>query len=122
MAARQAAQERCRSCQRVIGYDQPFYSESDARVHSQCLEKDLIKKLKSGLPDAETRFLTTEETAALLRVEADTIRNWVSQQKIPFRKAGGMTLFLLSEILNWTMPASRKQPERLDSGCAPRIP
>lgn len=92
-----------------IGYDSPFYSERDAKVHRTCLEEELSKKLKAGLPNTEVKFLVVEEAAELLRVEPETIRNWVSQNRIPFRKAGAKTLFLLEELLDWTVPASRKQ-------------
>jgi len=93
----------------VIGYDAPFYSELDAKVHQTCLENELTKKLKAGLPNTQVKFLIVEEAAELLRVEPETIRNWVSQNRIPFRKAGAKTLFLLEEILEWTVPQNRKQ-------------
>lgn len=108
IAARQIASETCRSCRRPIGFE-PFYSEPDAKIHALCLEAELSKKLKAGLPRGEVKFLTVEETATLLRVEPETIRNWVSQDRIPYRKAGSKTLFLLEELLDWTVPASRKQ-------------
>ncbi|HJZ67148.1 MAG TPA: helix-turn-helix domain-containing protein [Blastocatellia bacterium] len=95
-------------CQTPIGF-KPFYSEPHAKIHAVCLEGELAKKLMAGLPKTEIKFLVVEETAELLRVEPDTIRNWVSQNKIPFRKAGAKTLFLLEELLDWTVPAGRKQ-------------
>lgn len=101
IVARQIAAELCRLCRRPIGFE-PFYSEPDAKVHAQCLEDELSRKLKAGLPQTETKFLTVEEVATLLRVEPETIRNWVSQDRIPFRKAGVKTIFLLEEILDWT--------------------
>jgi excisionase family DNA binding protein len=58
---------------------------------------------------AELRFLTVEETSSLLRVEVGTIRNWVSQNRIPYRKAGSSILFLLEEILTWTLPPARQK-------------
>src|SRR5215471_1700834 len=88
IAARQIASERCRVCQMPIGYDTGFYSEPDKKVHAECLESELKKKLKAGLPHGSVKFLTVDETAELLRVETETIRNWVSQERIPFRKAG----------------------------------
>ncbi len=109
IAVRQIAFERCRLCRMPIGYDLPFYSEPDSKVHAACVENELIKKLKAGLPHGSVKFLTVEETAELLRVEADTIRNWVSQGRIPFRKAGGKTLFFLEEILEWTKPERRRR-------------
>lgn len=111
IAARQMAIEICRICHQQIGYEQPFYAEPDSKVHKSCLEDELRKKLKTDV-EQEPRFLTYEETATLLRVEVGTVRNWVSAEKIPFRKAGGNTLFLLDEILRWTIPPSRKQSEQ----------
>src|SRR5262249_17845720 len=104
IAARQIASEACRLGRRPIGFER-FYSEPDAKVHATCLEWELTKKLKAGLPQTEVKFLTVEEAATLLRVEPETIRNWVSQNRIPFRKAGAKVLFLLSEIVDWTVPA-----------------
>lgn len=47
-------------------------------------------------------FLTVAEVAELLRVKPRTIYEMVAQKKIPFRKAGRRTLFLLEEVLPWT--------------------
>jgi excisionase family DNA binding protein len=47
-------------------------------------------------------FLTVEEVAELLRVSPRSVYDWVSQGTIPHRKAGRRTIFLLSEILEWT--------------------
>ncbi len=117
IAARQIATELCRVCHERIGYEKPFYIEPDSKVHKSCLEDELLKKLSAGMPGAEVRFLTYEETAELLRVEVGTLRNWVSQEKIPYRKAGGNILFLLEEILAWTVPQTRKQgSEKRQSG------
>ena len=56
------------------------------------------------LPDPLPKFLNVREVAALLRVSTRTIYDWVSQRKIPFRKAGDRTIFLRDEILEWTQP------------------
>ena len=48
------------------------------------------------------RFLTVEEVAEMLRVKPRTIYDWVSQRRVPFRKAGDRTVFLFEEILEWT--------------------
>ena len=55
------------------------------------------------------RFLTVEELAQMLRVEVRTVYSWVSQEKVPFRKAGRRTIFLIDEILEWT--AQQNLPE-----------
>ena len=52
------------------------------------------------------RFLTVEELAQMLRVEVRTVYSWVSQEKVPFRKAGRRTIFLIDEILEWTAQQS----------------
>src|SRR5688500_8841574 len=53
-------------------------------------------------------FLDVEETAKLLRVKPKTISTWISQDRIPVRYAGGRPLFLLSELLRWTLPDDDK--------------
>ncbi|MBI3653546.1 MAG: helix-turn-helix domain-containing protein [Acidobacteria bacterium] len=53
-------------------------------------------------------FLDVEETAILLRVKPKTISTWISQDRIPVRYAGGRPIFLLSELLRWTLPEDDK--------------
>ena len=55
------------------------------------------------------RFLTVEEVAALLRVSPRSVYDWVSQEAIPFHKAGRRTIFLLNEVLEWTGKDSKEQ-------------
>ena len=57
-------------------------------------------------PTEKPRFLTVEELAEMLRVEVRTVYSWVSQEKVPFRKAGRRTIFLIDEILEWTAQQS----------------
>lgn len=52
-------------------------------------------------------FLTVRELAELLRVKPRTIYEMVAQKKIPFRKAGRRTLFLLEDVLQWTEPSPK---------------
>jgi excisionase family DNA binding protein len=51
----------------------------------------------------EPKFLTVEELANMLHVKKRTVYEWVSRGIIPYRKAGNRTLFLLDEILEWTV-------------------
>ena len=44
------------------------------------------------------------EVAELLRLKPRTIYEMVSERRIPYRKAGDRTIFLLDEILKWTKP------------------
>ena len=53
-------------------------------------------------------FLDVEETAELLRVKPATVSTWISKGLIPVRYAGGRPVFLLSELLNWTLPENDK--------------
>lgn len=65
-------------------------------------------------------FLDVEEAAALLRVKPRTISTWISQGRIPVRYAGGKPVFLLAELMNWTLPEDdRHRPHRLSvaKGC-----
>src|SRR5437868_10789918 len=52
--------------------------------------KDIMRLL-------EIVFLDVDEAAVLLRVEPKTIRAWVSQNRIPHRKANGKVLFRSEE-------------------------
>jgi Helix-turn-helix domain len=56
-------------------------------------------------------FLDVNQAAELLGVKAKTIRTWVSEDVIPYRKANGKIIFLLAEILSWTLPANDKHAE-----------
>ena len=55
------------------------------------------------------QFLNVKELADMLRTKPRTIYDWVSQGRIPYRKAGDRTIFLLDEILDWTKPADESR-------------
>jgi excisionase family DNA binding protein len=59
---------------------------------------------ETQLPNPLPKFLEVKEVAILLRISKRTVYDWVSQRKIPFRKAGDRTLFDRDEILDWTRP------------------
>jgi len=48
------------------------------------------------------------QAAELLGVKPKTIRAWVSEDVIPYRKAHGKVIFLLAELLSWTLPPNDK--------------
>ncbi len=50
------------------------------------------------------QFLDVKEVAEMLRAKPRTIYDWVSQGRIPYRKARDRTIFFLDEILNWIKP------------------
>ena len=53
-------------------------------------------------------FLNVKELAELLRIKTRTVYEMVSQGRIPYRKAGDRTIFLLDEILEWTRPNAKR--------------
>jgi excisionase family DNA binding protein len=55
------------------------------------------------------RFLDVKELAEMLRLKTRTIYDMVSEGRIPYRKAGDRTIFLLDEILDWTKPDRERQ-------------
>ena len=61
-------------------------------------------KQSKEAPVNSPKFLTVEEVAEMLRIKVRTVYEMVSQNRIPFRKAGRRTVFLLDEILEWTTP------------------
>jgi len=52
--------------------------------------------------DGAASILTVEEVATMLRIKVRTVYEMVSQNRIPYRKVGRRTVFLLDEILEWT--------------------
>ncbi len=54
------------------------------------------------------KFLNVKELAELLRIKTRTVYEKVSQGRIPYRKAGDRTIFLLDEILEWTRPNAKR--------------
>jgi excisionase family DNA binding protein len=58
--------------------------------------------------EAQPKFLNVKELSELLRIKTRTIYEMVSQGRIPYRKAGDRTIFLLDEILEWTRPNDKR--------------
>ena|SRR5215213_6678993 len=89
----------------------PMADDYEARqppIDEIATEVALILKRRLDAKDImqllEIVFLDVDEAAVLLRVEPKTIRAWVSQDRIPHRKANGKVIFLLAELLLWTLP------------------
>ena len=80
--------------------------ESDLEILASDVAMILSHRLepKELLRLQQLVFLEVDEVALLLRVKKKTVQEWVSDDKIPYRKAGGHVLFLLSEVLQWTLP------------------
>jgi predicted DNA-binding transcriptional regulator AlpA len=72
-----------------------------------------IQKELSRIADAKgvermPRTIKRNEVAELCGVKPETVDNWVSKGKIPYRKANGSVFFVLEEILQWTKPLPKK--------------
>jgi excisionase family DNA binding protein len=84
------------------------YAVTQPAIDEIATEVALILKRRLNARDIlqllEVVFLDADEAAVLLRVELKTIRAWVSQNRIPHRKANGKVIFLLAELLLWTLP------------------
>jgi excisionase family DNA binding protein len=58
--------------------------------------------------EVRPKFLNVKEVAELLRIKTRTVYEMVSQGRIPYRKAGDRTIFLLDEVLEWTRPNAKR--------------
>jgi excisionase family DNA binding protein len=67
----------------------------------------MYNEIHAAQQSEQPRFLTVAEVAELLRLKPRTIYEMVSERRIPYRKAGDRTIFLLDEILRWTKPYDR---------------
>ena len=63
---------------------------------------------RESVNQTRPKFLTVKELAELLRIKTRTVYEMVSQGRIPYRKAGDRTIFLLDEILEWTRPNEKR--------------
>ena len=63
---------------------------------------------QDGVNHAPPKFLNVKEVAELLRIKTRTVYEMVSQRRIPYRKVGDRTIFLLDEILEWTRPNAKR--------------
>ena len=63
---------------------------------------------RASTNEVRPKFLNVKELAELLRIKTRTVYEMVSQGRIPYRKAGDRTIFLLDEILEWTRPNDKR--------------
>jgi excisionase family DNA binding protein len=48
------------------------------------------------------QYLTVDQLAEVLQISPRTVHDWVSEDRIPYHKAGNQTRFLIGEIVQWT--------------------
>jgi excisionase family DNA binding protein len=63
---------------------------------------------QDSVNEPRPKFLNVKELAELLRIKTRTVYEMVSQRRIPYRKVGDRTIFLLDEILEWTRSNARR--------------
>jgi excisionase family DNA binding protein len=63
---------------------------------------------QDSVNQSRPKFLNVKEVADLLRIKTRTVYEMVSQRRIPYRKVGDRTIFLLDEILEWTRPNEKR--------------
>ena len=63
---------------------------------------------QDSVNEPRPKFLNVKEVAELLRIKTRTVYEMVSQRRIPYRKVGDRTIFLLDEILEWTRPNAKR--------------
>jgi excisionase family DNA binding protein len=78
--------------------------ETRLNVNLDKLTATLDSFSKLVVPANLPRLLTPEQVAELLVVKPGAVYKWVSEGKIPFRRAGTKPRFVLDEILAWTVP------------------
>jgi hypothetical protein len=89
-------------------YDQPSFGELATEV---ALILKRYMDARDVLRLLEIVFLDVDEAAALFNVKSKTIRSWVNDDVIPYRKANGKIIFLLAELLLWTLPENDKHTQ-----------
>jgi len=61
---------------------------------------------KLVVPAQLPRLLTPEQAADVLGVTPEAVYKWISDRKIPFRRAGSKPRFVLDELMAWTVPTA----------------
>jgi len=72
------------------------------------IQKELARIADERGAQHVPKTIKRDEAAELCGVRPETIDNWVSKGKIPYRKANGSVFFVLDEILQWTKPVPKK--------------
>jgi hypothetical protein len=81
--------------------------ERDAALQETlCNIGELLARL--GAAHQVPATLDGDQVAAMFHVAPGTVDNWVSRDKIPYRKANGKVFFLLDELMAWTKPERKK--------------
>jgi excisionase family DNA binding protein len=64
-------------------------------------------------PDVDDEFLTVAEVAAILKLNQQTIRNWIAQGSLPALRVGGRRVRVLRRDLDQLL-ADAEEPSRVE--------
>ncbi|MGH9762205.1 MAG: helix-turn-helix domain-containing protein [Blastocatellia bacterium] len=93
--------------------------DADLKQTLEKINETLVKLVE------ETRLpktISPDDVAAMFRVDPRTVRNWISANKIPYLRANGSVVCVLSEILEWAKAqagTSRRTSNKSDSMAMP---
>jgi len=81
--------------------------ELEAKLNDnlEALASALAHLSKIIVPANLPRLLTPEQAAGILQVTPDAVYKWISEKRIPFRRAGSKPRLDLAELMAWTVPA-----------------
>ena len=82
----------------------------------------LERLCKVALPAQLPRLLTPEQAADILAVTPEAVYKWISEGKIPVRRAGSKPRFELSELMNWTIPTGNGKRAGTGNNMADVVP
>jgi len=79
----------------------PANVKGEIRTPMLIVEEGAILNGECIMKSEKTKFLTLEEMAAYLKIDRETLLNWVEDNKIPVMREGSKYLFDRKEVENW---------------------
>ncbi|MBX7224320.1 MAG: helix-turn-helix domain-containing protein [Blastocatellia bacterium] len=87
----------------AMSLDLSPFLERFAGIIADAFETTLRRELdRLAKEKPRPRLLNVAEAAEFLRIDQSTLYRFVADEEIPFRKVGTRTVFLESELLDWT--------------------
>jgi excisionase family DNA binding protein len=79
------------------------------------LEKEIseLRRLLTEVARKQSwpQYVTKDELAEMLQISPRTVDDWVSEDRIPYHKAGSQTRFLIGEVVQWTAGKWKVEPK-----------
>ncbi len=87
--------------QRKLTLIAPANVKGEIKTPVLIIEEGAILNGECIMKSEKTKFLTLEEMATYLKVDRETLLNWVEDNKIPVMREGSKYLFDRREVENW---------------------